>query len=51
MLPLQRCLFKGVQQLAKIKHPRVLSLQHPLEESRFEQSHNRSVDLTGFDSL
>ncbi|CAF1526039.1 unnamed protein product [Adineta ricciae] len=25
---------KGVQQLAKIKHPRVLSLQHPLEESR-----------------
>ena len=24
----------GVQQLAKIKHPRVLSLQHPLEESR-----------------
>ncbi|CAF1193530.1 unnamed protein product [Rotaria sordida] len=25
---------KGVQQLAKIKHPRILSLQHPLEESR-----------------
>ena len=25
----------GVQQLAKIKHPRVLSLQHSLEESRF----------------
>jgi len=25
---------KGVQQLAKIKHPRVLSLQHPIEESR-----------------
>lgn len=25
----------GVQQLAKIKHPRILSLQHPLEESRF----------------
>ncbi|CAF4066121.1 unnamed protein product, partial [Adineta steineri] len=25
---------KGVHQLAKIKHPRVLSLQHPLEESR-----------------
>ncbi len=25
----------GVQQLAKIKHPRVLSLQHPLEESRY----------------
>ncbi|CAF3421653.1 unnamed protein product [Rotaria sp. Silwood1] len=24
----------GVQQLAKIKHPRILSLQHPLEESR-----------------
>jgi SCY1-like protein 2 len=26
--------FLGVQQLAKIKHPRILSLQHPLEESR-----------------
>ncbi|CAF3314982.1 unnamed protein product [Rotaria socialis] len=25
---------KGVQQLAKIKHPRILSLQHPIEESR-----------------
>ncbi|CAF1947799.1 unnamed protein product [Rotaria magnacalcarata] len=25
---------KGVHQLAKIRHPRILSLQHPLEESR-----------------
>ena len=30
-----KTIFLGVQQLAKIKHPRILSLQHPLEESRF----------------
>lgn len=28
--------FLGVQQLAKIKHPRILSLQHPIEESRLD---------------
>ena len=34
----------GVQQLAKIKHPRVLSLQHPLEESRCDRSFVLRID-------
>jgi len=32
---INKYIFLGVQQLAKIKHPRILSLQHPLEESRY----------------
>jgi len=27
---------KGVHQLTRLKHPRVLTVQHPLEESRYE---------------
>jgi len=27
---------KGVQQLTKLRHPRVLTVQHPLEESRLD---------------
>lgn len=27
---------KGVNQLTRLKHPRVLTVQHPLEESRLE---------------
>lgn len=27
---------KGVSQLTRLRHPRVLTVQHPLEESRYE---------------
>ena len=30
---------KGVQQLTRLRHPRLLTVQHPLEESRYTHIH------------
>ena len=37
---------KGVQQLTRLRHPRLMVVQHPVEESRYIIIHNCVVKLS-----